>query len=307
MSSSHIPSFLSILTLLCDSWLAMYQLIMKLNTTGHTSHVLDDGKDLDQLHDPLARDIAMSPVKLPGYGSCAAHESSGVKGLKDADVLAEFFAGWALVNCHRFRRFIIVTYERPSQRWEAWNHVEVKSGQEFFSQFKVDYKAIWKDLRGHGTSPSSATSTGEERSKQQQQQPERQSQSRRQSSTSNAPSPNSGSLGGTSQSRVRDSYRPSSPNSGSGSVNSPGVDSYRPSYSNSDPLGGMSQQRPHPSWNPYRPYSSRPGSSAEGRSKERQQSAPTHYHPSRPLPPRPSAQFKFPSHAKPRYSNSYYQ
>ena len=120
----------------------MHYMIMKLNATGHVSSLLDHVKD-----------TVISPGQIPGY--CG----SDITGLPsqermDMDLLVEFFAGWGLMNCHRFRHFVAVTYSKPLPRWSAWSHLEVKHGRrQLFSRFHADEDALRKTLEGDNTSP----------------------------------------------------------------------------------------------------------------------------------------------------------
>lgn len=156
----------------------MYQLILKLNWAGHISTDPDDEDNIYQLFNPLSKHIVMSPAEIPGYGSPLSLDRPGAMGLtqtqRDADILVEFFAGWAILNCHRFRRFVIVTNERPLPRWEEWNHMEIRDGKRFFRHFGIDYHGILKKLRsGDGDISSKSTSvvSGEQARQQQLRQP----------------------------------------------------------------------------------------------------------------------------------------
>lgn len=78
----------------------------------------DEGK-----HQPF-----ISPRFLPDYGSRTedAHENIP-KGLsqeeRNADHLIENFAGWAMMNCDKYRRFIALTHCKLQPRWDQWYHV----------------------------------------------------------------------------------------------------------------------------------------------------------------------------------------
>lgn len=133
----------------------MYRLIVQLNMDGNASYSSDD-KPLDGIHDDFSEKRVISLHSLPLYGSRTEDDCPDLpKGLtqeqRNTDHLAEFFAGWALVNSHRFRRFVIVTSLKPLQRWSAWNHIDIKEGaRDFFKAYAVDYKTYWSKLKSTG-------------------------------------------------------------------------------------------------------------------------------------------------------------
>lgn len=143
-------------------WLAMYSLIMQLGANSDPDSILSDS-----IHDIHSESRAISPHKIPLYGYRTDDDYIGLnvpKGLdqqtRNADHLAEFFAGWALVNSHRYRRFTILTSVKPLQRWNHWNHIEFfTSTMKFFEQNNIDYKFYWQKLR----SSSKPSSTSEDR------------------------------------------------------------------------------------------------------------------------------------------------
>ncbi|KAF7166924.1 hypothetical protein CNMCM6106_002539 [Aspergillus hiratsukae] len=120
-------------------WLSMYALIVQLNTG-----VLSD----EHNEDPV-----ISLDAIPLYGSRTEDDDPNIpKGLtqehRNTDHLAEFFAGWAIVNNHRFRRFVMLTAVQPLPRWLAWEHVEIRYGaKNFMKIFEVDYKTYWDKVK----------------------------------------------------------------------------------------------------------------------------------------------------------------
>lgn len=131
----------------------MHSLIIQLSITEKSSSIADHDL-LDGIHDGFSEKRVISP-KIPLYGSrteddCPALPKGLTQEQRDTDHLAEFFAGWALVNSHRFRRFVIVTTLKPLKRWDAWNHVDVKeSAGDFFRAYGVDYRHHWDFLRNY--------------------------------------------------------------------------------------------------------------------------------------------------------------
>lgn len=106
----------------------------------------------------------ISPPRLPNYGSRSEDDNPDIpKGLtqeqRNTDHLAEFFAGWALVNSHVFRHFHMVTRIPPLDRWSAWQHVDVKFGAKaFMTAFNIDYQRYDWILKGKSGSPPSSSS-----------------------------------------------------------------------------------------------------------------------------------------------------
>lgn len=133
----------------------MYRLIVQLNSIGNASYSSEDL--LDGIHDDFPEKRVISPPNIPLYGTRTEDDCPDLpKGLtqkqRNTDHLAEFFAGWALVNSHRFRRFVVVTLN-PQRKWTAWNHIDVKeSARDFFKAYSVDYKMYWSKLKATGKS-----------------------------------------------------------------------------------------------------------------------------------------------------------
>lgn len=148
-------------------WLAMYSLIMQLGAnidpTTHIpgSHADPDPILSDGIHDAHSESRVISPNQIPLYGARSDDDYLGLnlpQGLdqetRNADHLAEFFAGWALVNSHRYRRFTVLTTVKPLERWNHWNHIEFfTSTMKFFEQSYIDYRSYWQKLRS-GAKPT---------------------------------------------------------------------------------------------------------------------------------------------------------
>lgn len=133
----------------------MYSLIAQLSATDNGTHLIPNAP-LDGIHDDSPENRIISPPHIPSYGhrteaDCPNLPKNLTQEQRDTDHLAEFFAGWALINSHRFRRFVIVT-TKPCERWSAWNHVDVKeTAMDFFKAYQVDYRSYWSKLRGKPT------------------------------------------------------------------------------------------------------------------------------------------------------------
>lgn len=88
----------------------------------------------------LSDSPVVSPSNIPGYER--DHDPNKPKAPaqeeKDMDTLVEFYAGWALVNCHLYRRFAVATHLKPCQRWSSWNHVEFKQGNEILALYGLE-------------------------------------------------------------------------------------------------------------------------------------------------------------------------
>lgn len=138
----------------------MYSLIAQLSITDNGTF-LTHSEPLDGIHDDSPENRVISPPTIPLYGSRTEDDTGGLvtQEQRDTDHLAEFFAGWALVNSHRFRRFTIIT-TKPLKRWNSWNHVDVKeTAMDFFKAYGVDYRTYWSQLKGKASSSSSSSSS----------------------------------------------------------------------------------------------------------------------------------------------------
>ncbi|KAF4155182.1 hypothetical protein CNMCM6069_008393 [Aspergillus lentulus] len=133
-------------------WLSMYALILQLNSrvagSERTSGNILSGASGEPNEDPV-----ISLDAIPLYGSRTEDDDVNIpKGLtqeqRNTDHLGEFFAGWAIVNNHRFRRFVMLTAVKPLPRWEAWQHIEIRYGaKDFMKAFKVEYKTYWDRVK----------------------------------------------------------------------------------------------------------------------------------------------------------------
>ncbi|EAW08490.1 putative Chromo domain protein Chp1p [Aspergillus clavatus NRRL 1] len=152
-------------------WWAMYALIIQINSVGLEGMPRET---LNGTSDEHSESVVISPPNIPLYGSRTEDDDPNIpKGLtqeyRNTDHLAEFFAGWALVHNHCYRRFVIATAMKPLPRWEAWEHLEVRYGAKDFltRAFKIDYKSIWNKLR---SAPEKADHVSDPKSPGQQQQ-----------------------------------------------------------------------------------------------------------------------------------------
>ncbi|KAF7178436.1 hypothetical protein CNMCM7691_007132 [Aspergillus felis] len=133
-------------------WLSMYALILQLNNrvagSERTGANISSGPSSEHTEDPV-----ISLDAIPLYGSRTEDDDASIpKGLtqeqRNTDHLGEFFAGWAIVNNHRFRRFVMLTAVKPLPRWEAWQHIEIRYGaKDFMKAFNVKYKTYWDKVR----------------------------------------------------------------------------------------------------------------------------------------------------------------
>ncbi|EAW23536.1 putative Chromo domain protein Chp1p [Aspergillus fischeri NRRL 181] len=133
-------------------FLSMYALILQLNSrvagSERTSGNILSGASGEHNEDPV-----ISLDAIPLYGSRTEDDDANIhKGLtheqRNTDHLGEFFAGWAIVNNHRFRRFVMLTAVKPLPRWEAWQHIEIRYGaKDFMKTFKVEYKTYWDKVK----------------------------------------------------------------------------------------------------------------------------------------------------------------
>ncbi|KAL4916091.1 hypothetical protein BDW62DRAFT_203094 [Aspergillus aurantiobrunneus] len=139
------------------SWLAIYHLVKRLGFSP-----TDDL--LPSIEDDHINSLILSPPTLPMYGSRTADDSPNIprncsQEQRNSDHLAEFFAGWSLINAHRFRRFIMITALEPLERWTKWQHIDVRYGpQNFYQTQSIDPKPIRaKLLKGVPDLGSSST------------------------------------------------------------------------------------------------------------------------------------------------------
>lgn len=149
-------------------WLAMYSIIMQLgasvDSTANVPYSSHDPDSIlsDGIHDAHSESRVISPQRMPLYGTRSDDDYLGLdlpqdldQQTRNADHLAEFFAGWALVHGHRYRRFTVLTSVNPLKRWNEWNHVEVfTSTMKFFEHNNIDYKMYWQKLRSGARPPA---------------------------------------------------------------------------------------------------------------------------------------------------------
>ncbi|KAL1848092.1 hypothetical protein Plec18170_008267 [Paecilomyces lecythidis] len=134
-------------------WLDMYCLILKLLPRHYHYHHdprnpphIEGGREEDGTYNPV-----ISFRSIPNYGHRQEDECAAIpKGLRqdqrDTDHLVEFFAGWSIVNSHKFRRFIVASHY-TQERWKAWNHLELRQGgRDFMKSQSIDANAIWAQL-----------------------------------------------------------------------------------------------------------------------------------------------------------------
>lgn len=150
------------------SWLAMYSLIVQLSTipdvvSTHSPEPIPS----DGIYDEFSETRVISPRQIPFYGLRTEDDCVGFglpRGLtqeqRNTDHLAEFFAGWALINSQRFRRFFVLTTLKPLDRWRRWNHVDViGSATEFFRLYGIDWRVYWRKVKP-SPKPSEAVASG---------------------------------------------------------------------------------------------------------------------------------------------------
>ncbi|KAL4943859.1 hypothetical protein BDV06DRAFT_126256 [Aspergillus oleicola] len=125
-------------------WLTIYQQLGRLGCT------IDN--DPLACHEEDSDNCVLSLPVLPKYGSRTPDDSPDIprectQEHRNADHLAEYFAGWSLLNVHRFRRFVIVSNLSPFERWKSWQHIETKHGaRAFFESQNIDYRRIHAKL-----------------------------------------------------------------------------------------------------------------------------------------------------------------
>ncbi|PGH17718.1 hypothetical protein AJ80_04726 [Polytolypa hystricis UAMH7299] len=125
-----------------DRVLRMYHAITNLipdYPPDHTnSFKREDSPDsLDGLTDSIGQiHPFISPSELANYGFRKETDHPNIpSGLtqeeRDTDHLVEYFAGWAVMNAHKFRRFVVLHWGKPQPRWQAWTHIEPMNAREF--------------------------------------------------------------------------------------------------------------------------------------------------------------------------------
>ncbi|RAL12054.1 putative Chromo domain protein Chp1p [Aspergillus homomorphus CBS 101889] len=130
-------------------WLTIYRLILQLCVP--PAYDTPSGHVLPGSTDEFFESNVISPPDLPGYGLRTQQESPDLpvgssREVLDTDHLIEFFAGWALVNSHLYRKFMVVTSQKES-RWEQWEHIELKAGaKDTLATLKIDHRHYWHKL-----------------------------------------------------------------------------------------------------------------------------------------------------------------
>ncbi|PLB45263.1 hypothetical protein P170DRAFT_467809 [Aspergillus steynii IBT 23096] len=125
-------------------WIVIHQLIMELGLSANA----DVSPEVD-----IVENAVISP-NLPSYGSSVNDQRpNNASGLTEetrrADRLAEFFAGWALVQRHQYRRFFLISGIEPLDRWKRWKHVITDQHYRgVMSTYKIDYGFYWSKIQG---------------------------------------------------------------------------------------------------------------------------------------------------------------
>ncbi|KAK2746211.1 hypothetical protein FQN57_003333 [Myotisia sp. PD_48] len=96
---------------------------------------LDGETDDEGQHHPI-----ISTSYLPDYGKRAENDHPMIpRGLtqeeRNTDHLIEYFAGWGILNCNKYRHFLALTYFRPQPRWKGFNHIDVMNYDQFVIKF----------------------------------------------------------------------------------------------------------------------------------------------------------------------------
>ncbi|OGM45684.1 Chromo domain protein Chp1p [Aspergillus bombycis] len=131
-------------------WLTMYHLILRITALG-------DAKSRNILTGAEAGytpNTVISPSKLPGYGFRTDDEIPDIPKNKtltqeqrNADHLIEFYAGWALINCYQFRKFLVLTAS-TLPRWDEWQHLQIYVGSSaIMKSLEINYKWHWEKLK----------------------------------------------------------------------------------------------------------------------------------------------------------------
>lgn len=94
---------------------------------GDASNWPVEARDLDCFHNPSLQSPVISLAELPNArptdASLVANAQSAVQQSKDTDLLCEVFAAWAILNAASLRKFLILTHNKPTDRWQKWQHV----------------------------------------------------------------------------------------------------------------------------------------------------------------------------------------
>ncbi|KNG87052.1 hypothetical protein ANOM_004483 [Aspergillus nomiae NRRL 13137] len=131
-------------------WLGMYHLILQITALG-------DAKSRNILtgaEGGYTPNTVISPSKLPGYGFRTDDEIPDLpkdktlsQEQRNADHLIEFYAGWALINCYQFRKFLVLTAS-SLPRWDEWQHLQIYVGSSaIMKSLEINYKLHWEKLK----------------------------------------------------------------------------------------------------------------------------------------------------------------
>ncbi|KAJ5167691.1 uncharacterized protein N7482_003285 [Penicillium canariense] len=131
----------------------------------------DDSLNQAKLDAPNNNVIALT---VAGYGERSEHVTPELPGgltqtERNADHLAEAFAGWTLENTARVRKAYIISNcsnEALLKRWGRWAHVIVFSMESFLGRFKIDAKEMLKRAEGRGRPRSPSKSSKSSKSNQ---------------------------------------------------------------------------------------------------------------------------------------------
>ncbi|KAF3391800.1 hypothetical protein DPV78_010324 [Talaromyces pinophilus] len=127
---------------------------------GDASNWPVEPRDLDCFFNPSLESPVISPSELPNAGPVDGPSNPVVKGVeqgKDADLLCELFAAWAVLNAVSLRKFLILTHNKPIDRWQKWQHIEIIQGAtDFFRKSNINQDHYSKWLAQGSSTPSSS-------------------------------------------------------------------------------------------------------------------------------------------------------
>uniref|UniRef100_A0A093XET6 Chromo domain-containing protein 1 n=1 Tax=Talaromyces marneffei PM1 TaxID=1077442 RepID=A0A093XET6_TALMA len=130
---------------------------------GDASNWPVEARDLDCFYNPSLESPVISLAEVPGIelaDSSSNPDAKGAEQQKNTDLLCEVFAAWAILNAASLRKFHIITHNKPLERWQKWQHIEITQGaNDFFrkSNINKDHYTKWL-AQGASTSSSSALS-----------------------------------------------------------------------------------------------------------------------------------------------------
>ncbi|EED21649.1 Chromo domain protein Chp1p, putative [Talaromyces stipitatus ATCC 10500] len=132
---------------------------------GDSSNWPVEARDLDCFYNPSLESPVVSLAEMPkiepadGFSGPGTNKTQEMEQQKDADLLCEVFAAWAILNAASLRKFNIITHNKPMDRWQKWQHIEIIQGaNDFFrkSNINKDYYAKWLSQSSAALSPSKA-------------------------------------------------------------------------------------------------------------------------------------------------------